>query len=348
MSSSVRARPARARRAQVIGAVSAAAEIRSLACAARGHVAPGVSTASTVGARPRCDRGARVIGAVSAAADIRSLACAPRGHAARRVNMTVAASARAVPGGSARVAAARVAADIRARASPTQACLAGVDTEVRRGAAGDGRDMADCVGGLTGATRGRHDKAEFVLADDLAVISPARVLSLVVVVDLRGRRAIESPEQMGARVVRIAVIGITGAIASPVTRAIRQPVAVGFTLQADVGIAVCVAVAIAFIDAVVPAEVVKATCAVGMTGSIRVAGVNWIVTAAGVAVAAHGAVAGLRGGGDEPPVVDRAPAARRALGGGPVLRQQAEQGKQQASHAIHLLVGIFMASAPGG
>jgi hypothetical protein len=44
----------------------------------------------------------------------------------------------------------------------------------------------------------------------------------------------------------------------------------------------------------------------------------------------------------------RAPAAKRALSGGPVRRQQAEQGKQQASHAIHLLVGYFVATAVGG
>jgi len=95
-------------------------------------------------------------------------------------------------------------------------------------------------------------------------------------------------------------------------------------------------------------EVVIASCAIGMTGAIRVTGRNPIIAAAGLAVAADWAVAALRGGGDEPPVLAGAPAAKRALSGGPVRRQQAEQAKQQASHAIHLLVGYFVATAVGG
>jgi hypothetical protein len=129
---------------------------------------------------------------------------------------------------------------------------------------------------------------------------------------------------------------------------IAGAIVVSFTLRVDAGVAVRIAVAVAFIEAVVMTEVVKAASAVGMTGAVRVAGLYWIVAAAGVAVAGPGAVASLRGGGDEPPVVARAPAAGRALGSGPILRQQAEQGKQQASHAIHLLVGDFVGTAVGG
>jgi hypothetical protein len=134
--------------------------------------------------------------------------------------------------------------------------------------------MADCVGGVTAATRARHDKVEFVLADDAAVFRRALLLSVVVVVNLRGRRAIVSSGPMRPGVARIAVIGTTGAIPSRVTRAIRQPVAVRFIMRVDVGIAVRIAIAVAFTDAVVLAEVVKVTCAICMPGAIRVAGVD--------------------------------------------------------------------------
>jgi hypothetical protein len=95
-------------------------------------------------------------------------------------------------------------------------------------------------------------------------------------------------------------------------------------------------------------EVVIATCASGITGGVGVACLICIAAAAGMAVDTGRAVAGRPCGGDEPPVLARAPAAGRAPKDGPVRRQQAEQGKQQASHAIHLLVGGFVATAVGG
>ena len=144
---------------------------------------------------------------------------------------------------------------------------------------------------------------------------------------------------MGQAVAIVALIRIAGGVASPVTKAIRLPVAVRFTVRVDAGIAVRVGTAAALIDAVVLAEVVNVTCGIGMTGAIQLAGVTCKAAAAGVAGAARGAVASLRGSGNEPPVVASAPASGGALDGGPVLRQQAGQGKQQASHAIHLLVG---------
>jgi hypothetical protein len=107
-------------------------------------------------------------------------------------------------------------------------------------------------------------------------------------------------------------------------------------------------VSVSFVEAVVVTEVVIATCASGMTGGMGVAGLIWIALVPGVAVATGAAVAGRRGGRDEPPGPARVPAAGRALNGGKVRRQQAEQGKQQASHAIHLLVGYFVATAVGG
>jgi hypothetical protein len=130
-----------------------------------------------------------------------------------------------------------------------------------------------------------------------------------------------------------------GAIAIPVARIIGRPEAVPIPVGVDVGIAVRVAVSVSFFEADVVTEVVIATCASGMTGGMGVACLIWIAAAAGTAVATGRAVAGRRCGGDEPSVLARAPAAGRAPKDGPVRRQQAEQGKQQASHAIHLLVG---------
>ena len=146
----------------------------------------------------------------------------------------------------------------------------------------------------------------------------------------------------------VGIIGTTGAMAIPLIWAIRRQVAVCITVRVDIGIDVRRAVAVGFISAVVVAEVIQTTCVVGRAGAIHVASADCMVAANGVAMAAYRAVAGLRGGGDEPPVLARAPAAGRVQNGGPVVRHQAEQGKQQASHAIHLLVGDLVATAMGG
>jgi hypothetical protein len=129
---------------------------------------------------------------------------------------------------------------------------------------------------------------------------------------------------------------------------IGRPEAVPIPVRIDVGIVVRVAVSVSFFEAVVVTEVVIATCARRKTSGVRLAGPTWIAAVAGIAVATGRAVAGRGCGGDEPPVLARAPAAGRAPKDGPVRRQQAEQGKQQASHAIHLLVGYFVATAVGG
>jgi hypothetical protein len=52
------------------------------------------------------------------------------------------------------------------------------------------------------------------------------VLRVVVVEDLRGRQAIERSAAIRAAVAITAVIGVAGATANPVTKAICEPVAV--------------------------------------------------------------------------------------------------------------------------
>jgi hypothetical protein len=106
-------------------------------------------------------------------------------------------------------------------------------------------------------------------------------------------------------------------------------------MPGEVGVTISIAVVVSVVVAAVVAAVLFLPAGVGRSGPGRVGA----TVSKGVAVATYGAVAGVRSGGDEPPVLVRDPAAGRVLNGGPVRRQQAEQGKQQASHAIHLHVG---------
>jgi hypothetical protein len=119
------------------------------------------------------------------------------------------------------------------------------------------------------------------------------------------------------------------AVAEPLVILVAR--VIGVAVDGPMSALVCVGV---YVTEIVVIAVVVDMPAVRVGAARCVAAVGWI----GLAVAAQVAVAGLRWGGDRSPVLARAPAAGRALSGGPVRRHQAEQGKQQASHAIHLLV----------
>jgi hypothetical protein len=82
-------------------------------------------------------------------------------------------------------------------------------------------------------------------------------------------------------------VGIARALVSLVAKAVHGLVSI------PVPVLVYVAVSISIIQAVVVAAVVQ-IWAVGVGGALCVAATGWI----GAAVSAHGAVVGVRGGGD--------------------------------------------------
>jgi hypothetical protein len=142
----------------------------------------------------------------------------------------------------------------------------------------------------------------------------------------------------------IGAIAVAGLAAILVVRAIRGLVAVRVPIPKGVAVAACVAVVVRIVEVAVVTAVIFHPVRAGASGAGRVG----VTDSMGVAVTARGTVTDLRGGGDEPPVLARAPAAGCALSGGPVRHQQAEQGKHQASHAIHLLVRGLSRDGTGG
>jgi hypothetical protein len=111
-----------------------------------------------------------------------------------------------------------------------------------------------------------------------------------------------------------------------------------------IGVVEAVAVVVGLAEAVVVTTLVTRTEAVTVVRAVaavaapRIAAAVHGVAVVWVGVAAAAAVASFRGGRHEAPVMAHAPAPVHAPSRGPVCRQQAEQGEQQAGHVIHLLV----------